>query len=260
MFPLRLIGGRHGEVSNALKRQALANPDSGTGTFQRHACPPRYADEEEVEDRADHEDLVALVERFDEAHTEEPSKTGCGIDGFFRRRNNSEQFSTPSFWVRRTDGTETDFSYIWAVKGIPMGKAQEFSNACRKAVSSELLGAKWAAFEQYGDESGCMPCEITGELVTYEEAHLDHAWPTFAQIVATFRSARGWTAQIPEGVLSVPKDAQTETSFVDESVAEAFRETHRGVAILRIVSSKANLSKAASQRRPAVRRPVKLAG
>jgi len=94
--------------------------------------------------------------------------------------------------------------------------------------------------------------------VTFEAAHLDHAWPLFRQIVASFRAARGWTGTIPGGVLTTPADDQTITTFVDASLESAFREMHHAVAVLRILDAKANLAMAAGQRKPKVRNPVRL--
>ena len=79
----------------------------------------RYSDNQVVENISDHDDLVALLERYDAAITDSPAKIGSGIDHFYRRRNVGEGYSTPGFWVHRTDGTDTDFSYIDAVKGQP---------------------------------------------------------------------------------------------------------------------------------------------
>lgn len=218
----------------------------------------RHHDDEQVNDRGDHNDLVALLERHDEAITDGPPKTGTGIDSFFRRRNVFEGFSTPSFWVRRVDGTETDFSYIHAVKGSPKGRSQQFSDACRAAIRADLLAAKRTAFVTHGDARGAMPCELTGVSVTFENAHLDHAWPTFAMIVASFRAARGWSHAIPDDVLSAPADGQTETVFVDASVADDFKRMHHSLAILRIVAAKPNMQNAASQRRPRVKNPIQM--
>ncbi|MDE2473131.1 MAG: DCL family protein, partial [Bradyrhizobium sp.] len=74
----------------------------------------RHVDEQTVEDYLDHDDLVALLERYDAVIVDAPAKIGRGIDYFFRRQNVGEGFSTPGFWVRRIDGSETDFSYIQA--------------------------------------------------------------------------------------------------------------------------------------------------
>ena len=46
-------------------------------------------------------------------------EVGVGIDHFTRTRNNFNGYSTPSFWVHRTNGTATDFSYISGVNGQP---------------------------------------------------------------------------------------------------------------------------------------------
>jgi hypothetical protein len=216
----------------------------------------RHFDNQVVEDRADHDDLIALLERYDTVITDSPSKIGSGVEHFFRRRNVGEGYSTPGFWVRRTDESETDFSYISAVKGEPKSNAQEFYDACRTAVAADLIAAKKRHFEVYGDASGRVPCDLSEQLISFAEAHLDHAYPTFGQLVVTFRAARGWQHGVPPGVLSPAADAQTITTFLDDSVTEAFRQFHRGAATLRIVTRARNLAMSAGQRRPNIKRPV----
>lgn len=218
----------------------------------------RYSDNQDVEDRSDHDDLVALLERYDAVITDSPAKIGSGIDHFFRRRNLGEGYSTPGFWVHRTDGTDTDFSYIDAVKGQPKSNAQEFYDACRGAVAADLLAAKKRHFETHADSAGRVPCDLSDELISFAEAHLDHAYPTFGQLVVSFRAARGWQHGVPVGVLTPPADAQTTTSFLDGSVADAFQQFHRGAATLRVVSRTRNLAMSAGQRRPKIKRPVQL--
>lgn len=216
----------------------------------------RYADNEVVEDRSDHDDLVALLERYDAVETAAPSKIGVGVDLFLRKRNGFDGFSTPSFWVRRTDGSETDFSYIWAVKGEPKSNALEFYDACRAAVATDLLAAKKSHFKIHGDAQGRVACELTGNLITLDEAHLDHAYPTFGQLVVAFRAARNWQHAVPDGVLTKPADGQTTTVFIDPAVSEAFSGFHHRAALLRIVCAKKNMAMAAGQRKPKVRLPV----
>ncbi|MCP3379995.1 DCL family protein [Bradyrhizobium sp. CCGUVB4N] len=220
----------------------------------------RYADEETVEHYLDHDDLVALLERYDAVIIDGPTKIGRGIDYFFRRQNAGQGFSTPGFWVRRVDGSETDFSYIQAVKGQPKSDAQEFYDACRAAVAADLLAAKKRHFTAFADSTGRVPCDLTGELLAFPDAHLDHAYPTFGQLVITFRAARGWQHGAPKGTLTLPADAQTTSTFVDSAVAQAFRLFHHGAATLRIVARHRNLSMAAGQRRPRVKLPVQILG
>ncbi|MXP47446.1 DUF3223 domain-containing protein [Altererythrobacter luteolus] len=241
--PINLPNGRSWKTQSA----ALAHFKDMLG---------RYDDNEVVEDRNDHDDLIALLERYDGVVTDQPSKIGAGVDEFFRKRNLFDGFSTPSFWARRTDGSETDFSYIWAVKGEPKSGAQEFYDACRASVNADLVAAKRNHFNTYGDATGRVPCELTGQLIGVGEAHLDHAYPTFGHLVVTFRAARGWQHEVPKGVLSPPADSQATTTFVDPAVSKAFAAFHHSAALLRIVRDKMNLSMAAGQRKPKVKQPV----
>ncbi len=220
----------------------------------------RYVDEQNVDDAQDHDDLVALLERYDEVITDGPAKVGVGISCFFRRRNIGESWSSPSFWVRRTDGSETDFSYIQAVKGQCKGDSSDFYSACRAAVESDLLVAKRRFFAEHPEknEHGFVPCEVCGSLITFELAHMDHAYPTFNQIVLMFRAARGWSHAIAPGVITPSQDGQSRATFIDPAIAQVFRDLHHAVAVLRVIDRKANLSMAGKQRVPKIKFPVRL--
>ena len=220
----------------------------------------RYQDGQRIADQGDHADLVALIERYDLAldAVGEPNKGNGQIAHFDRRLNTGIGWSSSGFWVVRQDGTETDFSYIDAVRGQPKGRSRDFYGACRQAVALDLIQAKKQAFAQYGDDEGRVECELTGMLVTIDDAHLDHAWPNFSHLVSGFRAARGWSRDIPDGVVSDPADGQMIPTFIDDSVAEAFRAFHHDQAILRILSATANLQTASQARRPRVARPVRV--
>ncbi len=217
-------------------------PTQGAALAHFKVMLSHYGDEQIVEDRVDHEDLVALLERYDGAILSGPSKIGLGVDLFLRRH----------------DGSETDFSYIAAVKGRPKASPQEFYDACRAAVAADLKAAKRRHFKMHGDELGRVPCELTDTLITIDQAHVDHAYPTFGQLVLSFRAARGWQHEAPAGTLTLPADMQNTTTFADPAVADAFREFHHAAAILRIVSGTKNLAMSAGQRKPKIRRPVLL--
>jgi hypothetical protein len=160
--------------------------------------------------------------------------------------------------VRRVDSSETDFSYIAAVKGTPKSSAQEFYDACRAVVAADLKVAKRKYFRDHGDELGHVPCELTDTLITIDQAHIDHAYPTFGQLVLSFRAARGWQHDAPPRTLTAPADGQTTTTFTDPAIAEAFRQFHHAAAILRIISATRNLAMSAGQRKPKVKRPIVL--
>jgi hypothetical protein len=216
-----------------------------------------YPDGAVIVDPAHHADLAALLERYDNtATTDQNSKIGSGIERFERRVNTGVGYSTPGFWVVRKDGSDTDFSFYTAIRGQPKPRSQEFADACRAAVAADLLEAKKMHFKLHADEDGCVICELTDQAITIDEAHLDHAYPTFGQMVVMFRAAQGWHEQVPDGVLTPPQDRQTTTLFVDPAVAEKFREFHHRGALLRVVAKGANLSQAARQRVPKVIRKV----
>ena len=210
----------------------------------------RYQDGQCITDQGDLADLVALIERYDPVldAVGEPTKGAGQIAHFERRLNTGTGWSSSGFWVVRQDGSATDFSYIDAVKGKPKGRSQDFYNACRQAVALDLIQAKKQALVQYGDDQGRVECELTGKMVTIDDAHL----------VSGFRAARSWSRDIPDGVVSNPADGQTTATFLDSAVADAFRAFHNDQAMLRILSREANLQTASSARRPKVARPILL--
>lgn len=71
----------------------------------------RYAIGDEVTDPKDHDDLYALLIRYESIlATDHPSKIGCGIEYFTKETNSSSKWSSDGFWLHRTDGSSCDFS------------------------------------------------------------------------------------------------------------------------------------------------------
>lgn len=209
-----------------------------------------------ITDPSHHDDLVALLERYDNAVTDTSSKIGTGIDHFERRINPGSGYSTPGFWVVRTDASSTDFSFYTGVEGKPKRRSYEFADACRAAVADDLKAAKKRHFQLHGDQSGHVLCDITDEPVSFDEAQLDHAYPTFGVMVVMFRAANGWHDEIPASVLTVGQDQQTTTTFADPAIAGQFRDFHHRGARLRVISAGRNLAMASGQRAPKIKRPV----
>lgn len=210
----------------------------------------RYADDGIISAPADHDDLLALLERYDATVSVGQTKLGAGVRAFQRRMNRGEGWQTAGFWVLRLDDTETDFSFPTAIAGKPKAQSGEFNDACRVAVASDIKAAKARQFAEHADAEGRVECEISGVRLAEKEAHLDHTEPTFGHLVVVFRAERGWHDAIPHGVLTTPDDNQMTTTFVDPDIAEAFRQFHRERATLRVISVKENLSRAARQRSP----------
>lgn len=196
----------------------------------------RYKDGDVVTDYDDHMDLSALLERFDVLVADGASKIGAGIERFERRLNKGDGWSSPGFWVVRSDKTSTDFSYVKAVEGNPKPQSQEFYDACHNAVSRDLLHMKQRQFDHFANADGEIECDITGKLVVYADANLSHANPPFGTIVSDFRKSKGWELAFPSGTLTFSQDAQLSTHFADEALTREFRNYHHKIALLRIVA------------------------
>jgi hypothetical protein len=196
----------------------------------------RYNDNDVITDFGDHCDLCALLERFDILVTDGASKIGPGIKQFERRLNKGDGWSSPGFWVVRTDGTATDFSFPKAVDGNPKSLPQEFYDACHNAISLDLLHMKQRQFDHFANAEGEIECDVTGQFVAYAAANLNHANPPFVAIVNEFRRLKGWELGFPPSILTVSQDAQLSTHFTDDALAQEFRDYHHSIAVLRIVS------------------------
>ncbi|WP_370659693.1 DUF3223 domain-containing protein [Massilia polaris] len=80
----------------------------------------RYSPGDEVTDSKDHEDLCALLSRYDSIlDRDRPSKIGCGIKYFTKEHNTDFSWSSTGFWVHRNDGSSCDFSLKKALGPLP---------------------------------------------------------------------------------------------------------------------------------------------
>lgn len=189
-----------------------------------------------VDDPSDHDDLLALLERYDLSIVDGPTKIGVGVDHFETRVNITNGGRNVGFWVVRRDGSETDFSFIRAINEAPKRQIEQLSDACRGAVLAELQTAKIKHFATHGDENGQVRCAASGILVDQNDAALDYVEAGFAELIRTFAQAQGWDDGIPTGIISEPSDAQMTTVFISASHADAFRSFHRATAKIRLVS------------------------
>lgn len=116
-----------------------------------------YGNGEEITDPAHHSDLVALLERYDAAITSTPSKIGTGIVRFERRINYGSGFATAGFWVERTDGSWTDFSFPTAISAKPKpaisGVRRCLSWGCCSGPASSKAASLQTAWGRSGEGS-----------------------------------------------------------------------------------------------------------
>lgn len=165
-----------------------------------------------------------------ELHPEADQKFGVGVDYFYVKRN---EYGGRTFWLRRTDGSETDFSFMRCVSAAHA--MTDFAKACRTAVVQDILAFKNLVF----DGVDFVTCPIVGERIFRDTCHIDHAPPyTFDRIVQEFTLL----LENPLQEVEETRDGETVTRFRNDEVAEQFREFHNSHASLRAISKYANLS------------------
>lgn len=218
----------------------------------------RYALETPIDDADDHDDLCALLERYDANVAGGLSKAGCGVAHFFTRVNEAHGGKTIGFWVVRIDGSETDFSFKTAVSGLPKSSDAELVEACRECVYELLAESKVGYFKAATAQARQVVCEVSGEPVTAYDARLDYAPMEFRDLVWAFRINEGWDERIPPGVLSAPADSQLITQFVDIDAMARFRAFHSKHAQLRVVAKGVSRSQILSSRSNVVQNPIRL--
>lgn len=141
------------------------------------------------------------------------------------------------------------FSYMLSING-EMSDMRMFSRACRHAVASRLREYKKEVFRNRP-----VRCAITNEITEWEECHIDHKAPlTFSVIVKSFAVAQ----DIDLSRIEYKFDNLVD-EFADEKLSDQFRAFHERMAILRILSKKANTKLSASARIAPTKRDTALA-
>ena len=173
--------------------------------------------------------MLALLER----HEDPKRKIGCGVDFMYVKRN--PVFKNMGFWLARTDGTETDFSFEICLKHET--KLQKFKSACRTTISDDIISFR----DRFFSQSETPTCEVTGDQLHKWDSHVDHVPPmTFDNIVKEFVMDLGIDVEKVE--LLTAEDGRVRNELADGMLRDQFRLYHLGVADLRVISPLANLS------------------
>ena len=167
-------------------------------------------------------DLLAL-------HPDAEAKVGAGVKTFTVRQNYG---NTEGFWILRTDGSNTDFSF----KKCLFGASQEAKvrSAMRHAVIGQIQEARDDAFGL----AVSILCPITNVEINRASCHIDHYEPSFLQLANEFAAESGGY----DAILTEAADRNIGRRFVDADLQNRWCDYHRGRARLRAVSKAANLS------------------
>lgn len=163
-------------------------------------------------------------------HPSADEKIGVGIAAFYVM---NVAYGSKGFILERLDGTRTDWSYRQCIR--PFTYASKVKHALRVAVADQVLAAKRITFP---DHEVVTTCPITGQAMTYHDAHVDHIPPdTFAALVERFLD----TYQvILDDVVILPAPSGISWVLADDwaAVWSAFHQQH---ARLRVISAHANM-------------------
>lgn len=168
-------------------------------------------------------------------HPDAADKIGCGIKRFFVRMN--EAYRTPSFWLERRDGTQTDWSFYHCL--TPKHPLHDLLDALRHAIEPQIIQFKRSAFN-----SPIQPvCPFLGTPLDWHDCHVDHAMPlTFDVLVKDFLAETGIDPATV--VMEGWEDGCVTKRLVDPDLRSRWQDYHREHALLRLTSKLANLSHA----------------
>ena len=173
-------------------------------------------------------DDVALLTDLLARHPKSAAKIGCGVASFQVEQN----IPSRGFWLTRCDGSRTDWSYLSCL--TPPSHLQDVYAALRTEVRCQVQAFKLRAFSD-----GPVRCAVTGDVVTLDNAHVDHD-PPFVDLVARFLVSLGLSIEHIQ--VEAKADGETERRLVDRELAARWSDYHYASAGLRIVTPFANLS------------------
>jgi len=180
-------------------------------------------------------DNAALVWDLLAQHPSATAKYGVGAVAVWVRAN---RFGNPSLFVERRDGTFEDFSYQKCL--TPPTHSARVTAAFRHAIVEQILAAKAVAWH-HADSLGRVPCEVTGELIDVNRAHVDHAYPaTFDAMLRAFLYEHRLTLEAVD-VQAHPSGQGVELK--DPWLRRTWQQYHQAHAVLRIVDAAVNVQR-----------------
>lgn len=184
------------------------------------------------------DDAVDLLLGVVAAHPQVTQKVGAGITGFFVAK--SPDYPTRCFYLQRSDGSVTDFSWNEAIS--PATPINRLRMACRNAIEDQKTAFKEATWP-HADVAPRV-CPITGEQFNRGEAHVDHQPPqTIKTLVEAWLAAKGLA--IKDVPIDHVGDLRSVDTFADEGHGQQWRKFHQENAKMRLVSAVGNLRQGA---------------
>lgn len=175
-------------------------------------------------------------------HPRQVSKIGDGINKLFVAKT---EHGNRCFHVERLDGTIENFSIFKCINGEP-SHFQRFCAAGRIAIASVIVKHKRRVFEETQNSEHKIRCPETNQLISYDEAHVDHKPPNTFSIICKHFLTHMKMIDDNFDCSAIPylHESTYGAPFQDTLLTDKFVEYHKNTAILRIVKASKNLSKA----------------
>jgi uncharacterized protein DUF3223 len=164
-------------------------------------------------------------------HPNAQEKSGAGVSHFFVALD-PDFGRAKCLYLMRRDGTTTDFSWKKCLGAKPDRRALVY-RAMRQAIVEDILEFKKGRFQL----EDLAPCAVTGKLLRFNEAHVDHKAPkTFIALANQFIAEHSCErAEVQSG-----DSNSSNHRLVDKNLELLWRDWHREHCELRIVSPEQN--------------------
>jgi hypothetical protein len=167
-------------------------------------------------------------------HPESDQKIGSGIKALFVDLD-AQYHRNKCFYIERTDGSITDFSWISCIKGRNIRK--EIFDAFRNAVTDQIKEFRISILKND------VICPYSNEKLNHKNSHVDHVEPlTFDNLILKFLESE--SIRSVDVKLSESEDNQFTAVLIDLEFKKKWQNYHKENAQLRLISQSANLSEA----------------
>ena len=189
----------------------------------------------EIGENVSKEHFNFLYDLIKKEHRWSERKIGCGILRF--RVVVNPIWKKKCFYIIRTDGSSTDFSFMECINRPKDWVRADFEAACRTSVASQIKDFK----DRFFGSGEVFYCPSTNERLTKENIHIHHEEPkTFQCIVKDWLKKKG--LKMDEIQIGGYSDGENEKYFIDGSLERDFARYHLEKAKLRVIHKKAHLS------------------
>ena len=172
-------------------------------------------------------DFIFLMSYFVN-HPNWIDKQGCGIKSI---KVALSPYKNRCFILSRNDETQTDISYKACL--TPPTKLAEIKKACRNAIKNIIF-----EFKNNNVVYGQSICEITNEILTKENTHIDHYDLTFADMFNLWIKDKD--LDYLHSKINKTIDHNFDTYFIDNEIVNDFILFHNDKCKLRAVTAYAN--------------------